>query len=143
MAKITFHDFEAIHDALNDMIIAEVKAALGLLPYKSIVLDEKINRVVVSESAFFEPVNATVTKVWLEAPHDCLKISVRLADGTCSIFSEDDDMIDISQLKYLILEIAAKVDEDKSCNLQALSLLTCGYSTESSLRSAAERLITV
>jgi hypothetical protein len=64
MAKMIRHDFGGIHDALNKMIIAEVKAALEQLPGKRIE-GGSLCRVVVSPGCDYEPRDLCVDKVWI------------------------------------------------------------------------------
>ena len=146
MAKMIRHDFGAIHDALNKMILAEVKAALELLPGKCISVDawkgESLCRIVVSDVDDYQPVDASVTKAWLA---DAGKISIiATVDGVSGLFTEDEtDWLDITDFGYLIDQIAEQVDGDKTYNLPNKSLLTAGYVTELSLRQEIEKLVTV
>lgn len=105
MAKITTSDFGAIHDALNKMIIGEVKAALRLVPGKKIEWNGQASlcRIVVSGIDDYNPVDASVTKVWLDAD-DHLEI-YGTVHGTTGWFSEDDDLLDITDFKYLIEQL--------------------------------------
>lgn len=105
MAKITTSDFGAIHDALNKMIIGEVKAALRLVPGKRIEWNGQVSlcRIVLSDNDNYNPVDASVTKVWLDAD-DHLEI-YGTVHGTTGWFSEDDDLLDISDFKHLIEQL--------------------------------------
>lgn len=144
MAKITFHDFGAIHKALNDLIIAEVKAALELLPEKTIKTDgpASLCRIVVSDNADYRPVDAAVTKVWLEG--DGTLCLLATSEGTSGLFTEEDtDWLDISDFKYLIEQIAATVEGDSRHVLPNKTMLVCGYVPELALIHEADQLITV
>jgi len=143
MATLIRHDFGAIHEALNKMIIAEVKAALELLPKKKIETEDgfPLCRVVVSDSAEYEPVDASVTKVWLEK--DGTLCFLGTVHGCSGLFTEEDDMLDISDFGYLIDQIAEKVKRDGTYNLPNESLLTAGYMADQSLKSEIEKLVTV
>lgn len=141
------HDYSAIHEALNKMIIAEVKAALELLPGKCISVDawkgESLCRIVVSDVDDYQPVDASVTKVWLA---DAGKISIiATVDGVSGLFTEDEtDWLDIADFGYLIDQIAEQVpDVGKQYHLANESILTAGCVTELSLKQAVEKLVTV
>lgn len=146
MAKMIRHDYGAIHDALNKMILAEVKAALELVPGKCISVDawkgESLCRIVVSGVDDYQPVDASVTKAWLA---DAGKISIiATVDGVSGLFTEDEtDWLNITDFAYLINQIAEQVEGDKTYNLPNKSLLTAGYVTELSLKQAMEELVTV
>lgn len=143
MATLIRHDYGAIHEALNKMIIAEVKAALELLPEKKIKTDGPVPlcRVVVSDSAEYEPVDASVTKVWLEK--DGTLCFLGTVHGCSGLFTEDDDLLDITDFDYLIDQIAEQVEGDGTYNLPNVSLLTAGYMAAQSLKSEIEKLVTV
>lgn len=114
MAKIITSDFGSIHDALNKMIIAEVKAALRLLPGKCISVDawkgESLCRIVVSDVDDYHPVDASVTKAWLA---DTGKISIiATVDGVSGLFTEDEtDWLDITDFQYLIEQMKDKMPD--------------------------------
>lgn len=119
MAKITTSDFGAIHDALNKMIIGEVKAALRLVPGKRIEgqmitlgdmppIAGSLCHLVVSPNGDYTPHDLSVKKVWLDE-EDKLHFT-----GQCiptwlfdreSHFTEDDDLLDISDFHYLIEQL--------------------------------------
>lgn len=127
------HDYGAIHDALNKMIVTEIKSALSLLPEKCISVDawkgESLCRIVVSDVDNYQPVDASVTKVWLA---DAGKISIiATVDGVSGLFTEDEtDWLDITDFGYLIDQIAEKVEggethqlfNDKQEEVSALSI---------------------
>ena len=64
MAKITTSDFGAIHEALNKMIIGEVKEALKLVP-EQMHQGASLCRIVVSDGADYAPKDVAVDRVWL------------------------------------------------------------------------------
>lgn len=110
MAKLIRHDYSAIHEALNKMIIAEVKAALELLPEKKIKTDGPVPlcRVVVSDADNYAPEDAGVTRIWID--EDGKLYFLGTVDGVSGLFSEDDDLLDISDFGYLIDQIAEQVE---------------------------------
>ena len=145
MAKLVRHDFGSIHDALNKVIIGEVKAALGLLPEKSIEADNvALCRVVISPNGDYVPQDVAVWYVKLDEGSGQLVIGGKPGmDDRITEYYEDDDFLDITDFAYLIDQIAAKLDGDGTYNLPNSSFMIMGYSAESSLRYAAERVVTV
>lgn len=145
MAKFIRHDYGAIHEALNKMIIAEVKAALMELPGKCISVDawkgESLCRIVVSDVDDYQPVDASVTKVWLA---DAGKISIiATVDGVSGLFTEDEtDWLNITDFAYLIDQIAEQVESDEIVNIANKSLVTNNYViAEFTLRTVAQKTI--
>ena len=110
MAKMIRHDYGAIHDALNKMIVAEVKAALSLLPEKCIESQHiaPLCRIVVSDGDNYAPKDFSVYKVWIEG--DSLHVAGRIEDCDFDAeYTEDDDLLDITDFGYLIDQIAERV----------------------------------
>ena len=150
MAKMIRHDFCAIHEALNKMIIAEVKAALEQLPEKEIAAEGGVPlcRIVVSDNGNYLPENIGVTRIWL-GDDGMLRFQAFVYDHECvedvSDWDEDcADWLDITDFGYLIDQIAAQVEDDgKTYHLAHESVLTAGYVTELSLRQEIEKLVTV
>lgn len=144
MAKMIRHDFGGIHDALNKVIVAEVKAALELLPEKCIAAKDwrvPLCRIVVSSEYDY----IGVCRVWLDKDGD-LRFSEYTANqdkGGIYDMTENDDLIDITDFGYLIDQIAKRVEDDKTYNLPNKSLLTCGYVAELALKQAMEKTVTV
>ena len=109
MAKITTSDFGAIHDALNKMIIGEVKAALRLVPGQQIE-GGSLCRVVVSPNCDYEPRDLCVDKVWLDN-EGMLCFSGTEEHGSFIVdddpdpWTEDDDLLDITDFHYLIEQL--------------------------------------
>lgn len=148
MAKMIRHDYCAIHDALNKMILAEVKAALSLLPEKCITTDDyrvPLCRIVVSNSFDYYPIDLGVRRVWMDKEGDlCFSeyTAVQDEDGIYDM-TEDADLLDITDFGYLIDQIAEKVEGDKTYNLPNMSLLTCGYVAEKDVVNKTESVVTV
>ena len=142
------HDYCAIHDALNKMILAEVKAALSLLPEKCITTDDyrvPLCRIVVSNSFDYYPIDLGVRRVWMDKEGDlCFSeyTAVQDEDGIYDM-TEDADLLDITDFGYLIDQIAEKVEGDKTYNLPNMSLLTCGYVAEKDVVNKTESVVTV
>jgi hypothetical protein len=148
MAKFIRHDYGAIHDALNKMILAEVKTALSLLPEKCITTDDwhvSLCRIVVSSAFDYNPIDLGVRRVWLDKDGDlCFSEYTANQDEDGSYdMTEDDDLLDITDFGYLIDQIAEKVDGDKTYNLPNMSLLTCGYVAEKDVVNKTESVVTV
>ena len=109
MAKITTSDFGAIHDALNKMIIGEVKAALRLVPGKhaeSGAARVPLCRIVVSDNANYQPEDIGVTRIWL-GDDGMLRFQGFVYDhGSVEDASDWDedcaDWLDITDFQYLI-----------------------------------------
>ena len=148
MAKMIRHDYCAIHDALNKMILAEVKAALSLLPEKCITTDDyrvPLCRIVVSNSFDYYPIDLGVRRVWMDKEGDlCFSeyTAVQDEDGIYDM-TEDADLLDITDFGYLIDQIAEKVEGDKTYNLPNMSLLTCGDVAEKDVVNKTESVVTV
>ena len=144
MAKMMRHDYGAILDALNKMILAEVKAALELLPEKTME-GGSLCRIVVSDGFDYNPTDLGVRRVWLDEGGE-LNFSEYTAnqdeDGIYD-HTENDDLLDITDFGYLIDQIAEQVEGDKTYNLPNKSLLTCGYVAEMALKQVVEKTVTV
>lgn len=148
MAKMIRHDFGGIHDALNKMIIAEVKAALEQLPEKCIATKDwrvPLCRIVVSDGSDYNPTDLGVRRVWLDEGGE-LNFSEYTAnqdEGGIYDRTENDDLLDITDFAYLIDQIAERVEGDKTYNLPNKSLTVCGYVAEHTLKQAVEKTVTV
>ena len=148
MAKFIRHDYGTIHDALNKMIVAEVKAALSLLPEKCITTDDwhvSLCRIVVSNGFDYNPIDLGVRRVWLDKDGDLCFSEYTANQDEDGIYdmTEDDDLLDITDFGYLINQIAEKVEGDKTYDLPGMSLLTCGYVAEKDVVNKTESVVTV
>lgn len=156
MAKMTRHDFGGILEALNKMIIAEVKAALEQLPEKCIREEgHTLCRIIIGPNGDYSPRNVAVDEVWVDEKDGLLHIYGRdLTHEDCfdqnwadnvepDEWTEDDDLYDITDFGYLIEQIAGQVEGDKTYRLETMSLLTCGYSPYLSLKAAMDKEVTV
>lgn len=115
MAKIIRHDYGVIHDALNKMIVKEVKAALELLPEKCMTTTDSsvpLCRIVVSTAFDYNPVDLGVRRVWLDKDGDLCFSEYTANQDEDGIYdmTEDDDLLDITDFGYLIDQIAEKVE---------------------------------
>lgn len=118
MAKITTSDFGAIHDALNKMIIGEVKAALRLVPEMCIREEgHSLCRIIIGSNADYSPRNVAVDEVWVDEKDGLLHIYGRdLTHEDCfdqnwadsvepEEWTEEDSLYDISDFHYLIEQL--------------------------------------
>ena len=142
------HEYGSIHDALNKMIIAEVKAALELLPEKKMEADDwrvPLCRIVVSDGYDYNPTDLGVRRVWIDKGGELCFSEYTANQDEDGIYdhTENDDLLDITDFEYLIDQIAEQVDGDKTYNLPNKSVMTAGYVTELSLKQAVEKLVTV
>lgn len=154
MAKMIRHDFGSIHDALNKMILAEVKAALSVLPEQEME-GPSLCRIVVSDGNDYEPKDVAVDRVWLHKdrlyfyghimplPDDGNIEPDEFEGGEGDEETTETDWLDIADFGYLIEQIAAKVEGDKTYNLPYMSLLTCGYVAEAVVKSDVGKTVTV
>lgn len=147
MAKMIRHDFGGIHDALNKMIIVELKAALERMPEKEIVAegDVPLCRIVVSYGFDYNPVDLGVRRVWLDKDGDLCFSEYTANQDKGGIYdrTENDDLLDITDFGYLIDQIAKQVEGDATYNLPNGSVLTCDYVAELALKQAMEKTVTV
>ncbi len=156
MAKMIRHDFGGIHDALNKMIIAEVKAALELLPEKCIREEgATLCRIIVGPDSGYSPRNIAVDEVWVDEKDELHIYGRDVTAEACGLdqnvadnvepdeWTEQDDLYDITDFGYLIDQIAEQVEGDATYNLPNRSLLTCGYVAELTLKQAMEKTVTV
>ena len=128
MAKFIRHDFGGIHDALNKMIIAEVKAALMELPDKAFETDGRVPlcRVVASSGFEYNPIDLNVKRVWLNDDNDLCFSEYTAEEDEDDVYTwtEDDDMLDITDFAYLIDQIAEQVESDETVNIANKSFVT-------------------
>ena len=105
MATIITTDFGSIHDALNNLIIGEVKAALRLVPGNA--METKVHRVplcriVVSAPGDYLPCDLSVRRVWIDKDGIlCFTEYEERYESPC-VWTENDDMLDITDFHYLI-----------------------------------------
>lgn len=141
MTTIKTHQYQYILDELNRTILAETKAALALLPDKSIS-DERFSlcRIVVSRQDEYHPRDISVSEVWIDEEDGLLHILGReqpasgsSADLDANIeieeteWTEDDDLLNIIDFRYLIDQIAEELDDDKSHDVRCPSRIHLSY----------------
>ncbi len=148
MAKFIRHDYGAIHEALNKMIVAETKAALELLPGKCICWNGKtpLCHIVLSPNEEYIPRDVSVIEAHIAQEKelgDALVIAGFNNDDrerfAINWFEDETDWLDITDFGYLIDQIAEKVEGDKTINIVNKSFLTCGYVAEFALIQAAKK----
>lgn len=143
MAKMIRHEYNGILDALNNMIVAEVKAALVELPGRCIKSesDTPLCRIIVSDAGDYRPENVSVSKVTLDAAGELHVFGVSEQYGGCLFDEDGTDWLDITDFAYLIDQIAEQVEGDETYDLPGMSLLTCGYVAELELGTAVEKTV--
>lgn len=142
------HDFGGIHDALNKMIIAEVKAALEQLPEKCIATKDwrvPLCRIVVSDPFDYNPTDLGVRRVWLDKDGDLCFSEYTANQDEDGIYdrTESDVLLDITDFAYLIDQIAGRAEGSATYNLPDRSVTACGYVAELALKQAMEKTVTV
>jgi len=156
MANMVKHDFGGILNALNNMIIAEVKAALERLPEMCIREDgHSLCRIIIGSNGDYSPRNVAVDEVWVDEKDGLLHIYGRdLTHEDCFCqnwadnvepdeWTEEDSLYDITDFDYLINQIAEQTDGNKTYNLPNASLQTCGHVAKRSLMKAIKKTVTV
>lgn len=149
MARLIRHDFCGILDALNKMIVAEVKAALNLLPEKCIREEgAALCRIIIGSDGDYSPRNIAVDEVWVDDKDGLLHIYGRdmteaavldqnIADNIePDEWTEGDSLYDITEFSYLIDQLAERVEGDREVYLPNKSY----YGEWFSLRHATEIL---
>ena len=138
------HDFGDIHDALNKMILSEVRTALSLLPGKSMESDATrvpLCRIVVSDSGDYLPYDLSVRRIWLDDEDELHFSEYEAHYNSSQEWTEYDDLLDISDFAYLIDQIAEQVEGDKTYNLPNMSVVTCGFCPEFCLKAAVDKTV--
>ena len=156
MAKLIRHDFGAVLDALNRMIISEVKAALELLPDKCMREEgHSLCRIIIGPDGDYSPRNIAVDEVWVDDKDGLLHIYGRdLTGEDChdqnwadnvepDEWTEEDSLYDITDFAYLIDQIAGQVEGENTWNLPNKGFMILGYSAEAALRAAVYKTVTV
>lgn len=117
MATIITTDFGIIHDALNNLIIGEVKAALRLLD-EQMYQGASLCRIVVSSNADYQPKDVAVDCVWLDNDKLCLSGHVMPTPDDGNIDPEEweggedeTDWLDITGFHYLIEQMREEMPD--------------------------------
>jgi len=116
MAKIITSDFKSIQDALNKMIIGEVKAALRLVPGQMIEADGPVPlcRIVVSLVSDYKPYNLAVRSVFLRDDNTLSFVApIPDSDNEWHANDEDADWLNITDFQYLIEQLKDKMPDGK------------------------------
>lgn len=127
MARIITTDFGAIHDALNRLIIGEVKEALRLVP-EQMYQGTNLCRIVVSGNTDYAPKDVAVDCVWLDNNNLCFSGHLPLPD-----YADDNDeaeqyeggeedgtdWLNITDFHYLIEQLKDLMPENEDCHVLA------------------------
>jgi len=120
--KIRYSNFKAIHNAFNKVIVGEVKRFLNLVEGKRIDGDgSSLCKLIVSDADYFEPVTLSVKKVWLDKGKLNFEGHVELGNYDAS-YTEDCDLLDITDFEYLITSNADKVLSNHKLKYNSLDL---------------------
>ena len=120
MAKIITSNFSVIHDALNRMIINEVKQALRWLPDKQVCSsdDAPLCRIVITSSDDYQPRDLRVSLVSL-CEDDSLIIVGRYSDDTSEFptqyYEDECDWLCITDFHHLINHVRDLLPDDGTC----------------------------
>jgi hypothetical protein len=115
MAKFITTDFGKIHDALNILILNEVKEALGLLP-EEWMEGPSLCRIVVSKADDYSPKDVAVDNIWVNNDKIYFDGHIMPLPDDANVEPEqyegdedDTDWIDITDFQYLISQIKNKL----------------------------------
>lgn len=146
MKKIKTTDFGAIHNALNKMILGEVKRVLELVPEKWME-GPSLCRIVVSKDGDYEPKDVAVDTVWLH--EDKLYFDGHIMplpdDGNVEPEQFDGgeecctDWLDITDFQYLIEQAKDKIPAEALEKADPISLTH--YGEMNAVREALEKTI--
>lgn len=130
MATIRTHNYGAMLKELNRIIIAEVKAALQLLPKKEIggpQCGESLCRVIVGPEYDYYPRDLSVRHVWLNGEGKLCFDGYESHNGVLTDYltqwDEHDSLYDITDMEYLVSLIADCVKGDKAHDVRVDSRL--------------------
>jgi hypothetical protein len=127
------------------MLVVSSMAALAELPDKAFETDGRVPlcRVVASGGFDYCPRDPSVKRVWLNDDNElCFsEYTAEEDEGDVYTWTEDDDMLDITDFGYLIDQIAEKVQEDKTVNLINRAVVVAGMVPELDLKAAIDREI--
>lgn len=120
MAKFITTDFGKIHDALNILILNEVKEALKLLP-EEWMEGPSLCRIVVSKVDDYAPKDVAVDNIWVNKNKIYFDGHIMPIPDDANIEPEqyegdedDTDWIDITDFQYLISQIRDKLPEEET-----------------------------
>lgn len=156
MAKFFRHDFGGIHESLNKMIVAEVKAALEQLPDKCIREEgAALCRIIIGPNGDYSPRNIAVDEAWVDDKDGKLHIYGRdLTHEDCfdqnwadnvepDEWTEDDDLYDISDFAYLIDQIAGKLEDADELSVINRSFTSRCFSYSFPLHRAITKIVAI
>ena len=117
MATFVTTDFGSIHDALNEMILAEVRSALKLLP-EQCMEGSSLCRIVVSKVEDYAPKDVAVDFIWVNNDKIYFDGHVMPIPDDANIDPEnyegdedETDWIDITDFQYLISQIKGELPQ--------------------------------
>ena len=120
MAKFITTDFGKIHDALNILILNEVKEAVKLLP-EEWMEGPSLCRIVVSKVDDYAPKDVAVDNIWVKKNKIYFDGHIMPLPDDANIEPEqyegdedDTDWIDITDFQYLISQIRDKLPEEET-----------------------------
>ena len=123
MAKFITTDFGKIHDALNILILNEVKEALKLLP-EEWMEGPSLCRIVVSKVDNYAPKDVAVDNIWVNKNKIYFDGHIMPIPDDANIEPEqyegdedDTDWICITDFYYLISQIKNKLTENETYTL--------------------------
>lgn len=149
--KVIVSDFSAMQNALNKIIIAELKAALKLVPDQKIgeqyarnMDDPSLCRIVVSEGEDYYPRDLAVWKAWLDNEG-----KLHVAGGTdgetifATEYTEDDAFwMDITDFQYLIEQLKGLMPDDgKVHNLRTDAQIASDFNHFAVMNDAVNKTI--
>ena len=148
MAKMIRHDYGAIHEALNNMIVAEVKAWLEQMPEKRME-GGSLCRVVVSPNGDYEPRDLCVEKVWLDDDGMlCFSGTENhgsyIVDDDPDAWTENDDLLDITDFAYLIDQMVEQLEMPEGAwYIMEGYMASCCHRTKEYVKQAIEKEVMI
>lgn len=151
------HDYGAIHEALNKMIIAELKAWLEQMPAKTIRKNgHTLCRIVIGSCCEYSPRNIAVDEAWVDERDGLLHIYGRDLTNKDSFdqnwadnvepdeWTEEADLYDITDFGYLIDQIAEQLEMPEGAwyIMEGYMASSC-YRMEENMKQAVEKEVTV
>ena len=126
MAKFITTDFGKIHDALNILILNEVREAIRLLPQEW-MKGQSLCRIVVSKTDDYAPKDVAVDNIWVNngkiyfdghimPPPNDANIEPEQYEGD----EDNTDWIDITDFQYLISQIKDKLPEKETYTISVI-----------------------
>ena len=121
MKRIITTDFGSIHKALNNIIIGEVKKALRLLPDMTFKAEGEtpLCRIVISPDADYSPRDFAVMSISLDKETNIIHMTGKekslFTQNDNTKYSEDDDLLDITDFEYLLTQMKYLLPDGTHC----------------------------